>query len=108
MELSKRGAPAVQDATADGGDRPSVVVLPFTVQGDENLAYLEEGMVDLLGTKLDGMGEIRSVDPNAVLGLLRGRDTDSLSPEQGQEIAQMSRHVRQGLYVRILTVREIF
>jgi serine/threonine protein kinase/tetratricopeptide (TPR) repeat protein len=46
----------------------SVAILPFRVSGaDASLAYLREGMVDLLSTKLTGEGGLRSVDPATVL-----------------------------------------
>ena len=49
-----------------------VVVLPFRVAGaDPRLAYLREGMVDLLAAKLTGDGGPRSVDPRSVLSLWR-------------------------------------
>lgn len=44
-----------------------VAVLPFSVRGDPSLDYLEEGLSSLLSTGLDGAGDIRSVDPHAVL-----------------------------------------
>jgi len=50
-----------------------VAVLPFSVRGSGDLDYLGEGMVDLLSTKLDGAGDLRSVDPRAILSL-RARD----------------------------------
>ena len=48
----------------------TIAVLPFAVRGDARLAYLSEGMVDLLATKLDGAGDIRTVDPRALLRAL--------------------------------------
>lgn len=57
-----------------GGSGPDVelapdamVVLPFTVRGGEDVDVLAEGMVELLSTKLDGAGQLRSVDPHTVL-----------------------------------------
>jgi DNA-binding SARP family transcriptional activator len=50
--------------------RPSastIAVLPFSIRGDPRFSYLAEGMVDLLATKLDGAGAIRTVDPRAIL-----------------------------------------
>lgn len=44
-----------------------VAILPFTVLGSSDLDYLAEGMVDLLGARLDGFGELRTIDPHAVL-----------------------------------------
>src|SRR6185503_3157766 len=63
----------------------TIAVLPFAVRGDARLAYLGEGMVDLLATKLDGAGDIRTVDPRALLRALeheRGR-TGSAGPGAG-------------------------
>src|SRR5262249_1356626 len=41
----------------------TIAVLPFAVRGDPRFGYLGEGLVALLATKLDGAGEIRTVDP---------------------------------------------
>ena len=57
-------------ARTDAGGAFTVAVLPFTVRGDPRLAYLGEGLVDLLSTKLDGAGAIRAVDPRALLHFL--------------------------------------
>lgn len=54
----------------------ALVVLPFTVRGGEDVDVLAEGMVGLLSAKLDGAGELRTADPNAVLSLTRG-ETDA-------------------------------
>lgn len=45
----------------------TIAVLPFSVRGDPRLSYLGEGMVELLTTRLDGAGAIRTVDARAVL-----------------------------------------
>ncbi len=50
-----------------------VAVLPFAVYGRGELAYLREGMVDLLSAKLDGAGDLRSVDARALLAALAPR-----------------------------------
>jgi len=50
----------------------TIAVLPFAVRGDARFAYLGEGMVDLLASKLDHAGEIRTVDPRALLHALAG------------------------------------
>ena len=55
---------------ASAGSETTIAVLPFAVRGDSRLAYLGEGMVDLLATKLDGAGAIRTVDPRALLRFL--------------------------------------
>jgi DNA-binding SARP family transcriptional activator len=58
-------------------DLARVVVLPFSVRGDARLAYLREGMVDLLATRLDGAGEIRTVDHRSVLRFLNHHRQES-------------------------------
>ena len=51
-----------------------VAILPFTVYGDPALAYLSEGMVDLLATALDGAGGMRPLDPATPLAWLPRAD----------------------------------
>lgn len=41
----------------------ALAVLPFNVLGPESLNYLREGMVDLLSRGLDGVGDLKAVDP---------------------------------------------
>lgn len=72
-----------------------VAVLPFAVRGGDQYAYLQEGMVDLLSTNLDGAGALRSVDPRALLGRVareRGDDATSadraLAPAEARDIAR--------------------
>ena len=45
----------------------AVAVLPFSIQGDSSIEYLREGMVGLLSSDLDGAGDLRAVDPRALL-----------------------------------------
>jgi serine/threonine-protein kinase len=73
-----------------------IAVLPFSVRGSENFDYLGEGMVDLLSTKLDGAGELRSADPRAVLSLVAQESRGVPDPEKGRSIA---RGLGAGLYV---------
>jgi len=47
-------------------DSKAVAILPFRVHGEPSLAYLREGMVDLLAAKLTGEGGLRAADPRAV------------------------------------------
>ena len=58
-----------------------VAVLPFVVRGDTALAYLREGLVDLLATKLDALGAFETVDPAVALARLRadGLTADTLA-----------------------------
>jgi tetratricopeptide (TPR) repeat protein len=71
-------------------------VLPFSVRGGQELAYLGEGMVSLLGTKLDGAGGLRRVDPHSLLSFVKRHASDSTDPEAGRTVAQQ---FGAGLYV---------
>jgi tetratricopeptide (TPR) repeat protein len=62
-------------------------VLPFSVRGSEDVAYLGEGMVDLLSTALDGAGELSAVDPYALMKFLTGERDGPLDPEAGEAVA---------------------
>ncbi|MGQ0815268.1 MAG: hypothetical protein ACT4O1_12550 [Gemmatimonadota bacterium] len=66
-----------------------VSVMPFHVSGDQQIAYLRDGMVDLLTAKLTGEGGPRAVDPRVVMNAVRqqveGRD---ISDEDAREIAR--------------------
>ena len=74
-----RGLPAVEDpgdSSARFGPTRSravritalgVVTGLFDVRGSAEVAYLREGMVDLVSTKLDGVGELSVLDPSASL-----------------------------------------
>lgn len=73
-----------------------VAILPFSVQGSQDLAYLGEGMVNLLATKLDGAGELRAVDPRAVLEVVEAEGLRPGDPRLGGTVA---RRFGAGLYL---------
>ena len=59
-------------------DPQRVAVLPFRVSGaDPSLAYLREGMVDLLAAKLTGEGGPRAADPRAAVRAWQAEAKDS-------------------------------
>lgn len=60
-------APAEPARAPAGTPTGLLAVLPFTVRGDAALNYLSEGLVDLLSTAMDGLGDLRTVDPRALL-----------------------------------------
>jgi eukaryotic-like serine/threonine-protein kinase len=66
----------------------TVAVFPFTVRGSPRLSYLGDGMVDLLSTRLDGAGELRSADPRAVLGMVEQLNARALDPARARPIAE--------------------
>lgn len=83
-------------AQVEGLSTSLVAVLPFSVQGSPEFAYLGKGMVDLLSTKLDGAGPLRAVDPRAVHGLVTQLGDGVIDPKGGGEIA---RRLGAGSYV---------
>jgi serine/threonine-protein kinase len=77
-------------AIALQADPGRIAILPFSVRGDDRLAYLGEGMVELLATQLDGAGELRTVDPRALLHFLTpaGRAPgEGVEPEEARRVA---------------------
>jgi len=80
--VGSRGGVAATEARRD-----VIAVLPFTVRGAPDLAYLAEGMVDLVSGKLDGAGPLRAVDPRAVIGGMGGRKPETLDVNSGAQVA---------------------
>lgn len=74
--------------------RSVIAVLPFVVRGNREYTYLAEGLVDLLSTTLDGAGEVRTVDPRALLGHIareheqRGSDRTHFDPASACAVAE--------------------
>ncbi|HEX5819243.1 MAG TPA: serine/threonine-protein kinase, partial [Gemmatimonadales bacterium] len=63
---------AARRGGAPAGDPDAVAVLPFRTDGaDPALAYLGEGMVDLVAVKLPGGGGARAIAPRAALAAWR-------------------------------------
>jgi DNA-binding SARP family transcriptional activator/Tfp pilus assembly protein PilF len=62
-------------------DDNAVATFPFAVSGDPALAYLRDGMVDLLDARLDGAGGLRTIDPHAIqAAVAHGRFPAALPP----------------------------
>jgi tetratricopeptide (TPR) repeat protein len=72
-----------------------LAVLPFTVRGGSEVAYLGEGIVDLLSASLDGAAGVRTVNAHALLGFV-GRTGSAISLERARGVAQ---HFEAGLFV---------
>ena len=83
--------------TDAGSDPNRMVVLPFVVRGPASLRYLEDGLPILLGTRLDGAGSLRTVDPRALIVHLAddGKGT-TLDAERASHVAS---HFDARLYV---------
>jgi hypothetical protein len=71
-------------------------VVPFTVRGSPELAYLAEGMVDLMSAKLDGAGSLSVVSPRVVISLVNNEGVDVANPAAGRQVAE---RLRAGRYV---------
>ncbi len=56
------------------------LIMPFEVQAGTDLQYLGTGMVDLLSANLDGVGSIRTIDPNIVLTTVDETQVDVRNP----------------------------
>jgi serine/threonine-protein kinase len=69
-------------------DEPRLVVMPFTVRAGPELAYLGEGMSDLLSTSLDGPDLFRAVLPVIVLRDARSRGADAGTPDVARATAR--------------------
>jgi DNA-binding SARP family transcriptional activator/TolB-like protein len=80
---SLRSSPIVSTASLSP---TTITVLPFTYRGSPEFSYLGEGMVDLLGANLNGAGDIRTVDPHAVLALTAQAGT-KWNPERARNVA---------------------
>jgi serine/threonine-protein kinase len=69
-----------------------VAVLPFRTMGaNPELAWLREGLVDLLAIKLSGEGGLRAAEPSAILSTWRrvaGSEGKDIAPEAALEVAR--------------------
>ena len=63
-----------------------VAVLPFAMHGGPQLAYLREGIVDLLSRDLEGVEDLQSVDAGTVMSALRGSNTDAIDAARGRAL----------------------
>jgi tetratricopeptide (TPR) repeat protein len=91
--LRDRTGAAASGPEPEGFDADVVAVLPFRVSGaDDRLAYLREGMVDLMSTKLTGQVGPRAVDPGTVMSAWRrlaGSSDADLPEDSALAVARM-------------------
>jgi tetratricopeptide (TPR) repeat protein len=74
----------------------TIVILPFSVRGTSEFVWLEKGLVDLMSTSLTGAGEMRCVDPRAILSYAKQKQQEEFDPESGRAAA---RRFGAGLYI---------
>jgi DNA-binding SARP family transcriptional activator/TolB-like protein len=65
----------------------AIVVFPFRIHGHPELAYLHDGIVDLLSARLDGAGGLRTIDPRAVLAAARADSNAATDPRLAAAVA---------------------
>lgn len=58
---------------------PAMAVLPFTVQGSDDIAYLKDGVPTLLTAAIDGVGDLRAIDPISIASVLGDDQVDDAS-----------------------------
>lgn len=75
-------------ADVAGLDDDLIVVLPFSVQGPEDMAYLSESMVTILSTLFDGAGTVKTVDHASVLESIQQFEDGVIGPSIGQELSR--------------------
>lgn len=77
-------------------DQPRVAVFPFAIRGDTSLTYLGDGMVDLVSTKLEAIGQVRTVDPGTLLARL---ERDQARGDDPAELAGVATSLDADLFV---------
>jgi len=65
----------------------SIAVLPFATRGATDIAYLANGMVDLLTPAFDATGLVRGIDPNTVIGAAGDRQQTTVDSSAAQTLA---------------------
>ena len=83
LQVTGLGSETESDALIED----QIAVLPFSVRGSPELAYLGEGIVDLVSAKLDGAGSFTTVDPRAVIGLAKAAGLDVSDPDHSWRLA---------------------
>jgi tetratricopeptide (TPR) repeat protein/TolB-like protein len=101
MTRLRRGTPPVVSATAV----PGVAVLPFRTTGADPELW-HEGIVDMLSYNLDGLGQLRKIDPVTVLTGWRrmgGSVSKPLTADEAREVGRLlgSRYVVTGRAVQV-------
>ena len=90
--LSRVGRPqpatVVESADASIATPSVVAVMPFSVQGSPALAHLGSGLADLLSSRLDGAGPLRSVDTRVILEAAQGDDDRAIDQRTASTLAR--------------------
>jgi len=89
-EEIRASRPEITDTIADTPrEAPTTLaIFPFAIRGPASIAYLGEGLVDLLASKLDGTGGIRPADPRLLLNLLAREGIEQPSLDEALVVAR--------------------
>ena len=71
-----------------------IAVFPFTVRGSSDYQYLKEGIPDLLNTRLNGAGRLRTVDLQSL-----ANSADSSSQLDAAKASATAKRIGAGVYV---------
>ena len=72
----------VDEYSVNAGAPSAIAVFPFTVRGGDSSAMLGEGLTDLLSAKLQGIDEVRAIDPRSTIAAAEGRTPEPASADQ--------------------------
>lgn len=96
--ILKRGRGEARERAA-GDERTALAVFPFTYHGADTSLFLGEGVARLLGTSLDGISELRVVDPRALLSAARSADSAPRGPDDDARWRSLASALHAALYV---------
>ena len=87
--IALAGYSFLKDSIATKPTQPdAMAIFPFEVKGSEDIAYLGDGIVDLLSTKLDGMPSINPIDPNRIFNEIESGQSLNRDIDKAQDIAE--------------------
>ncbi len=72
---------------ADYDDTHVIAVLPFKVIGGTELAYLENGLVEMVSRNIDGAAGLRAIAPDMVLSYAKQKSATSPTEELAEKLA---------------------
>jgi tetratricopeptide (TPR) repeat protein len=64
-----------------------LVVFPFEIRGTERIGYLEDGMVDLLSSGLNDVGDLHTIDPRGMYRAIADIGGDISDPAVSRRVA---------------------
>jgi len=72
----------VSSAALNAKQEQNVVILPFSIHSEENLSYLSQAIPDMLSTRLEKRGEIKTVDKPLLAKTIQDMGLKTVDGEQ--------------------------